>query len=92
MHPRLAIHTAAFTTTIPLHELDDFLGNRSKHQQMPAGDAVRGNHDQIDMFALNHIHDASRDVISNFDTGTCLDPLAVGTSSHLQSLTWAEAP
>ena len=56
-----------------MHELYDLLGNRPEDQRAPAGDAVRGDHDHVDMFALNYLHDVSCHVISNFDTETCLD-------------------
>jgi len=28
------------------------LGNRAEDQRMPAGDAMRGDHDQVDIFAI----------------------------------------
>jgi hypothetical protein len=53
-----------------LHEFDDLLGNRSEDQRMPAGDAVGGDHDHVNMLALHHFHDVSGYVISNFDAGS----------------------
>ena len=55
-----------------LHELHDLFGNRSEDQWMPAGDAVRGDHDHVDMFALHRLDDAPGNVIRKFHTGACL--------------------
>ncbi len=52
-----------------LHQLHYFFGNRAKDQRVPAGDAVRGDHDHVDVLALDDLHDVARDVIPNFDTG-----------------------
>src|ERR1700722_6576893 len=40
---------------------------------MPAGDAVRGDHDHVDVLALDDLHDVARDVIPDFDAGGRLD-------------------
>ena len=52
-----------------MHELYDLFRNRSEDQRMPAGDAVCGDHHQVDMLVLHHFHNVPGDVISNFDTG-----------------------
>src|ERR1035437_7526831 len=40
---------------------------------MPAGDAVGGDDNHVDMLTLHHIHDVPCHVIPNFDAGSCLD-------------------
>jgi len=69
-----------------LHELHDLFGNRSEDQRVPAGDAVRGDHDEVDMLPLRYFHDAPRYVIRDFDTGTCFDSFGCEDCTGLRQM------
>src|ERR1019366_791832 len=66
-----------------LHALDSLLRGRAEAQWAPARDAVRRNHNRVDVFTFDHQHDVSNCVISNFDTELVLILLETTAASHV---------